>query len=76
MTDDTPDGTTDEIALSVSTLGNQSTMDKAEETTQLDERRIATDVGRGIVPPYDPSVLASFQELNETHQACIRKKSR
>jgi len=76
VTDDTPDGTTDEIALSVSTLGNQSTMDKAEETTQLDERRIATDVGRGIVPPYDPSVLASFQELNETHQACIRKKSR
>ena len=75
MTDDTTD-VDDQVALSVSTLGNQSTMDKAEETTQLDERRIATDVGRGIVPPYDPGVLASFQELNETHQACIRKKSR
>ena len=76
MTDDTTDDVDDQVALSVSTLGNQSTMDKAEETTQLDERRIATDVGRGIVPPYDPGVLASFQELNETHQACIRKKSR
>ena len=75
MTDDTTDDG-DQISLSVSTLGNQSTMDKAAETTQLDERRIATDVGRGIIPPYDPGILASFQELNETHQACIRKKSR
>jgi len=65
-----------EVSLSVSTLGNTSAMSKAEETTQLDERRIATDVGRGIQPPYNPATLASFQELNETHQACIRKKSR
>jgi len=67
-----------EVSLSISTLGdgNASAMDKAAETTQLDERRIATDVGRGIVPPYNPETLASFQELNETHQACLRMKAR
>lgn len=66
-----------EVSLSISTLGtNTSAMDKAAETTQLDERRIATDVGRGIVPPYNPETLASFQELNETHQACLRMKAR
>jgi len=74
VTDDTDE--TSEVSLSVSLLGNQSAMDKAAQTTQLDERRIATDVGRGIVPPYSPEVLAAFQELNETHQACIRKKAR
>ena len=76
MTDGTTDDTTKQISLSVDTLGNQSSMAKAEETTQLDERHIATDVGRGIQPPYNPETLAAFQELNETHQACIRKKSR
>jgi len=76
MTDDTTDDTSDEITLSVDTLGNGGAMSKAEETTQLDERHIATDVGRGIQPPYNPETLAAFQELNETHQACIRKKSR
>jgi len=75
MTDETDDGS-DEITLSVDTLGNGGAMSKAEETTQLDERHIATDVGRGIQPPYNPEALAAFQELNETHQACIRKKSR
>jgi len=74
MTDN--DDQSGEVSLSVSTLDNQSPRNKARETTQLDERRIATDVGRGIVPPYDPSILASFQEFNETHQACIRKKAR
>lgn len=73
MSDNTDDGN---VALSIDTLGNQSTMAKAEETTQLDERHIATDVGRGIQPPYNPETLAAFQELNETHQACIRKKAR
>ena len=76
MSSDTPDDGGDEIGLTVDTLGNQSTMSKAEETTQLDERHIATDVGRGIQPPYNPETLAAFQELNETHQACIRKKAR
>jgi len=76
MSSDTTDDAGDQVTLSVETLGNKSAMTKAEETTQLDERRIATDVGRGIVPPYDPGVLASFQEINETHQACVRKKAR
>jgi len=64
------------VSLSVSTLDNGGAMSKARETTQLDERRIDTDIGRGIQPPYNPETLAAFQELNETHQACIRKKSR
>ena len=76
MSSDTTDDTGDEITLSVDTLGNDGAMSKAEQTTQLDERHIATDVGRGIQPPYNPETLAAFQELNETHQACIRKKSR
>ena len=76
MSSDTSDDANDEIALSVDTLGNGGAMSKAEETTQLDERHIATDVGRGIQPPYNPETLAAFQELNETHQACIRKKAR
>ena len=74
MTDKNDDET--RVSLSISTPGNSGAMTKAEETTQLDERRIATDVGRGIVPPYNPETLASFQELNETHQACLRKKAR
>lgn len=74
--DEMADEEASEVSLSVSTLGNSSAMSKAEETTQLDERRIATDVGHGIQPPYNPETLAAFQELNETHQACIRKKSR
>ncbi|SEW10425.1 phage portal protein [Natrinema salifodinae] len=65
-----------QIELSVDTLGNGKTMDKVRETTQLDERRISVDAGLGIQPPYDPETLAAFQEINETHQACIRKKSR
>ncbi|WP_137288843.1 phage portal protein [Natronorubrum halophilum] len=76
--DDTTDKTqeTSEVSLSVSTLGNGETMDKARETTQLDERRISIDAGLGIQPPYNPETLAAFQEINETHQACVRKKSR
>ena len=72
MTDDTE--TT--VTVSVDTLGNQSAQDKAASTTQLDERRIATDIGRGIKPPYNPAVLASWLEVNETHAACVRKKAR
>ncbi|WP_049979371.1 phage portal protein [Halolamina rubra] len=78
MTEEPNDDSGGEVSLSISTLdgGNTSAMDKAKETTQLDERRIATDVGRGIVPPYNPETLAAFQELNETHQACLRMKAR
>jgi PBSX family phage portal protein len=75
--DDTSDGLQEQrIDLSVSTLDKGATMSKARETTQLDERRIAIDAGLGIQPPYDPETLAAFQEINETHQACVRKKSR
>ncbi|SEQ31191.1 phage portal protein [Natrinema salaciae] len=74
--DDTTDDQASEVSLSVSTLGNGETMDKARETTQLDERRISIDAGLGIKPPYDPETLAAFQEINETHQACVRKKAR
>ncbi|QLK25422.1 phage portal protein [Natrinema zhouii] len=76
--DDTTDKTQEisEVSLSVDMLGNGETMDKARETTQLDERRIAIDAGLGIQPPYNPETLAAFQELNETHHACVRKKSR
>jgi PBSX family phage portal protein len=75
VTPDTDDEET-RVSVSISTPGNAGAMEKAAETTQLDERRIATDVGRGIVPPYNPETLAAFQELNETHQACLRKKAR
>ncbi|WP_135302650.1 phage portal protein [Haloarcula amylovorans] len=73
MTDNDDDAS---VSLSVSTPGNSGALEKAEETTQLDERRIATDVGRGIVPPYNPETLGAFQELNETHVACVRMKAR
>ncbi|MUV59985.1 phage portal protein [Halobacterium sp. CBA1126] len=77
MSDNADDGG-GEVSLSITSLdkGNTGAMEKARETTQLDERRIATDVGRGIVPPYNPETLAAFQELNETHQACLRMKAR
>ena len=64
------------ISLSVSTLDKGAALDKAAETTQLHERHIGTDIGRGIRPPYPPAYLAAFQELNETHHTCIRKKAR
>jgi len=51
-------------------------LEKAADTTQLNERRIATDIGRGIQPPYNADLLAAYFELNETHAAAIRKKAR
>lgn len=76
MTDDgdVGDDADDTVELSISKLGGG--LEKAESTTQLDERRIATDIGRGIQPPYNPDRLAAFMELNETHAAAIRKKAR
>lgn len=53
-----------------------SAFEKTRKTTQLDQRNIATSVGGAIEPPYDPSALAAFTETNETHSACIEKKSR
>jgi len=61
------------IDLNVTALGG---LEKAEDTTQLDERRIATDLGFGIQPPYNPDRLAAYMELNETHSAAVRKKAR
>jgi len=62
------------IGVDVTKIG--SGLEKAEDTTQLNERRIATDIGRGIQPPYNPDRLAAFMELNETHSAAVRKKAR
>lgn len=64
---------TETVKVNVEGFGG---LEKAEETTQLDERRIATDVGLGIQPPYNPDRLASFIELNETHAAAVKKKAR
>jgi PBSX family phage portal protein len=61
------------VGVDVTKLGG---LEKAEDTTQLNERRIATDIGRGIQPPYNPDRLAAYYELNETHAAAIRKKAR
>ncbi|MDQ2053243.1 phage portal protein [Halobellus sp. H-GB7] len=76
MTEDTADagdgGTT--IGVDVTKIGGG--LEKADDTTQLNERRIATDIGRGIQPPYNPDRLAAFMELNETHSAAVRKKAR
>jgi len=41
-------------------------LEKAGDTTQLNERPIATDIRRGIQPPYNADRLAVFVELNET----------
>ncbi|MFA1612046.1 phage portal protein [Halobellus rubicundus] len=79
MSGDDPDSDTN--AESVSKIGVDVTkigggLEKADNTTQLNERRIATDIGRGIQPPYNPGRLAAFMELNETHSAAVRKKAR
>ena len=57
-------------------LSKGAALEKAEETTQLDDRNISTDVGKGIKPPYSPARLASFIELNETHSVAIQKKAK
>ncbi|WP_436344508.1 phage portal protein [Natronorubrum sp. FCH18a] len=64
------------VSVTVSKMGTNDAMSKARETTQLDERHIATGKGWGIRPPYPPETLAAFSELNETHAAAIRKKAR
>lgn len=71
MSDDEGD-----VSVSVTKLGQDGAMSKARETTQLDERHLATGRGFGIQPPYNPETLAAFQELNETLGAGVRKKSR
>lgn len=56
-------------------LTNTSSLDKAETTTQLDERSVTGATNRGIKPPYPPATLASFQELNGTHAVAVGKKA-
>lgn len=69
MSDDT------QINLHVSGIGSNAELTKAEQSTQLPERRIQT-LGLGVKPPYNPDRLAAFIELNETHATAIRKKAR
>lgn len=51
-------------------------VDRAAETTQLDDRAVGLTVGEGITPPYNPSKLAAFQELNGTHAIAVEKKAK
>jgi PBSX family phage portal protein len=64
-----------EIEVKVSGIGDGTPLAKAENSTQLSDRRIRTH-GAGIKPPYNPDRLASFSELNETLSVGIRKKAR
>jgi len=70
MSDDT--GT---LGLKVDTIGNDTGLEKAAETTQLDDRHAGHTVGGGITPPYPPDRLAALQELNGTHAVSIGKKA-
>lgn len=67
----------DDVASSVnSTLVKmQKAADSAGDTEQLDARSVGVSIGDGILPPYDPGVLAGFQELNGTHAIAIEKKA-
>lgn len=56
-------------------LDNSNAVEKAAETTQLDNRNLPRSISGGIKPPYDPHKLASFQELNGTHSVAIGKKA-
>ena len=73
----TDDDASQEVTLQVDTLTpTNSDLQKAEESTQLEERRIRARAGLGLQPPYNPDRLAAFLELNETHAAAVRKKAR
>jgi len=63
------------LGVSVSTLGNDEGLEKAAETTQLDDRHTGHTVGGGIKPPYPPERLAALQELNGTHAVAVGKKA-
>jgi PBSX family phage portal protein len=73
----TDDDVSQEVTLQVDTLTpTNADLQKAEESTQLEERRIRARAGLGLKPPYNPDRLAAFLELNETHAAAVRKKAR
>jgi HK97 family phage portal protein len=65
----------DEVKLHVEGIGGNTSLSKAQDSTQLAERRVRTR-GVGVEPPYNPDRLAGFLELNETHSTSIRKKAR
>lgn len=66
----------DGIQVHVEKLTPNEDLAKAENSTQLEERRIRARAGLGLRPPYNPDRLAAFLELNETHAAAVRKKAR
>jgi PBSX family phage portal protein len=73
----TDDDVSQEVTVQVDTLTpTNADLEKAEESTQLEERRIRARSGLGLQPPYNPDRLAAFLELNETHAAAVRKKAR
>jgi len=63
------------LGIDVTTLGNDAGLEKAAETTQLNDRHAGHTVGGGITPPYPPDRLAALQELNGTHAVAVGKKA-
>jgi len=59
----------------VSVIEQGKSLEKAAETTQLDDRHVGHTIGGGIKPPYPPDRLAALQELNGTHAISIGKKA-
>ena len=59
----------------VSLIEQDQSLEKAAETTQLDDRHVGHTIGGGIKPPYTPDRLAALQELNGTHAISIGKKA-
>ena len=70
QSDDSP-----EVKMNVEGIGSETSLSKATESTQLSDRRIRP-LNIGVKPPYNPDLLASFLERNETLATGIRKKSR
>ncbi|MGQ3723528.1 phage portal protein [Natrialba aegyptia] len=73
MSENTADDT--KVSVNVEGVGGKQSLSKAENSTQLPDRRVQS-LNLGIKPPYNPDYLASFIELNETLAVGIRKKSR
>jgi PBSX family phage portal protein len=65
----------EKIALNVEGIdGGTST--KSPDSQQLADLRVTARQGIGRKPPYDPDILSSFVEKNETHSVAVRKKAR
>ena len=54
----------------------KTTSEKAEQSTQLTDTPHSARTGVGKRPPYNPDLLASYIEKNETHSVAVRKKAR